>query len=168
MDLDQLQMNVMAAFPPPEDVEGEAYSGDELVSKAILEISTDAVAVMKVFYDNRNSDKFSDTRRKKVMSKLYNLAVQCGILMYLGDIESMSNEDIKDFAETFSMDVQQDGMLSCMSIQSAVANFSMSYFDEEEIDYETYEQSMAEILAMVHVLAERVGHTFVDVLAKTY
>lgn len=173
MDLDELSISLINKQFSLNEVEdtgdrSPVIFSEDLVLDCIYDISRDVVSLMKIFLDNRHSNVFSKSKREKALSLLHEVLCKTLLLIHLGEVDIPEIDEIVEYAESFPLDVQHDGVLSCMTITSAISNFTMLYFDTEEITEDDYEQNMAEILAAISMIAERFSSNVSEVAAKAY
>lgn len=143
--------------------ENEEHQLDDLISRSLFQITSAAGAIVSAYH----SARFKQTKidEKLIKANLFTITRFTTVLMYCLEIEPMPLEDIQTYASEFVSEVAVDAILSAYSVLRSTSELGLSYYAEDTTE-EQSEQYLAEILASVSLLAERIGTSLPNILAK--
>lgn len=139
---------------------------DDLISRAIFEVSTTAYEVIRMYQAQRVHDTKVDEKKIK---ELLMLSVEwITTLFYIIDLEPPEMEDVTDYADEFETEIAVDPILSSLNLQRTLAEFSLEYFCAEEPRKiaEDMDEYIGEMLASLELIARRVGTTLSNLIMR--
>lgn len=139
---------------------------DDLVSRAIYELSTTTYLVISAF----QAERFSSTAVDPAKLKAHILASVEWVtaLFYTLELDPPELDDITDFADKFDSEIAADAVLSALHVQRSIADFALDYFCGDGVDEssEELDQYLGEILACLELIARRLGSNLPNLIMK--
>lgn len=158
MELEELQVRVV-------DTLGRQFPGvkhiqeDDVVSKACVEMTVQVTELVKLF-----SKKESDL--EQALTHLKTLLSWVILYSYVIQVECPLNKEIVEGAEVWPNEVIHCGILSSLMLQGKLSELTLDYFLLESASMESKEDLVLDILSLIHVLAERTGYSFEEVIGS--
>lgn len=161
-DLFDVQVKHMdTVFKASRDIQA-----DDLVSRAVYEVSTTTYLIINAFQANRFSSTPID--EAKLKTHLFASVEWVTTLFYILEIDPPDLEDIISFADGFDSEIAADAVLAALHVQRSLADFALDYFcnDGAEGDKEELDGYIGEILACLELIARRFNSTLSALIMK--
>lgn len=143
---------------------------DKMKAESVSNISYHAgLAIMELF-QIRDSVKIPKRAQKRILESMLGIVGWSGAIAVSLGYSLMGVEDIEEFAKDFESEICHDGILACLSIQTAVAELANLLYAEDgaEPTEEEVVQSVAELLALACIVSNRVGCSFTDLVTGSF
>lgn len=136
---------------------------EEILALAIQGISKASYDIIAVLYKQKSMKRKSETISRTVLEKLQEIVEWATMIHYSIGIETPEYEDITSYADDFEDEVAADGVLCMLNVQRGLANIGISYFTED-IDPESLDQDIGEVLAGCELLARQHKASISDIV----
>jgi|HigsolmetaAR204D_1030405.scaffolds.fasta_scaffold12628_2 hypothetical protein len=153
-DLFDVQMKHMdTLLKGPERIQEE-----DLVTRAVLEISKVAGQIMSDFQAQRFSEAKIDPTKLKTL--IFSATEWVTALFYCLEIDPPDFEEVSDFANQFESEVAADVILASFHMQGSIADFALGYFCEDsKAAIEELDNYLGEVLACLELISRRLETT---------
>lgn len=137
---------------------------DDLVSRAIYELSTTTYLVISAFQAERFSSVTVD--KEKLKDRILASVEWVTALFYVLEIDPPEIEEVTDFAEKFDPEIAADAVLAALHIQRSTGDLALEYFcgDGAKGPFDEFDQYLGEILAGLELIARRLGTCLADLI----